>query len=51
MKEKYDLLVCMSLEDMQDNQGGFCGWADIFWSGCKIGLGVGGAAGIAYYFS
>ena len=30
-------------------QGGMFAWADMFWSGCKVGLGVGGAFGIAYY--
>lgn len=31
----------MSLEDMQSNQGGMFAWADMFWSGCKVGFGVG----------
>lgn len=31
----------MSLEDMQSNQGDMFAWADMFWSGCKVGLGVG----------
>ena len=39
----------MSLEDMQSNQGSMFAWVDMFWSGCKVGLGVGGTFGIAYY--
>lgn len=31
----------MSLEDMQSNQGDMFAWADMFWSGCKVGLGIG----------
>ena len=49
MKTNDNSLKCMSLEDMQSNQGGMFAWADMFWSGCKVGLGVGGAFGIAYY--
>ena len=49
MKTNDNSLKCMSLEDMQINQGGMFAWADMFWSGCKVCLGVGGAFGIAYY--
>lgn len=49
MKTNDNSLKCMSLEDMQSNQGGMFAWADMFWSGCKVGLGVGGTFGIAYY--
>ena len=31
----------MSLENMQSNQGSMFAWVDMFWSGCKVGLGVG----------
>lgn len=31
----------MSLEDMQSNQRSMFAWADMFWSGCRVGLGVG----------
>lgn len=49
MKTNNNSLVCMSPEEMLNNQGGMFAWADMFWSGCKVGLGVGGAMAIAYY--
>lgn len=51
METTNSLLVNLSQDEMLDCQAGFCGWVDMLWSGCKVGLAVGGAAGIAYYFT
>lgn len=44
-----NLIIDLSLEEMQSIDGGCCAFWDMFWSGCKVGLATGGGAAAAYY--